>query len=107
MMIWLDPPAHTRLRKLVSRAFAAHRIAALEDEIRRIATGYLDRYVGVRGFDYVADFGAKLPMMVIGAMLGVPEEDREQIRIWTDEMLHYEPGEIGMRERVAAVHEHL
>src|SRR5262249_25287110 len=87
MMIWLDPPAHTRMRKLVSRAFSPQRIAALEDEIRSIAVGYLDRYVGARGFDYVADFGAKLPMMVIGAMLGVPEEDRDAIRVWTDEML--------------------
>jgi cytochrome P450 len=104
MMIWLDPPAHTRLRKLVSRAFAPHRIAALEGEIRRIAVGYLDRYVGARGFDYVADFGAKLPMMVIGAMLGVPEEDGDDIRIWTDEMLHREPGETDVSERIADIH---
>jgi cytochrome P450 len=107
MMIWLDPPAHTRLRKLVSRAFSPHRIAALEEEIRRIAAGYLDRYVGTRGFDYVADFGAKLPMMVIGAMLGVPEEDRDDIRVWTDAMLHRDPGEIDVGERVAEVHRQL
>jgi Cytochrome P450 len=107
MMIWLDPPAHTRLRKLVSRAFSPHRITALEGEIRRIAIGYLDRYVGSRGFDYVADFGAKLPMMVIGAMLGVPEEDRDDIRVWTDEMLHREPGETDVSERIANVHMHL
>lgn len=107
MMIWLDPPAHTRLRKLVSRAFSPQRIAALEDEIRRIAAGYLDRYVGAPGFDYVADFGAKLPMMVIGAMLGVPEEDRDAIRVWTDQMLHREPGETDVSRRVSEVHGHL
>jgi cytochrome P450 len=107
MMIWLDPPAHTRLRKLVSRAFSPQRIAALEDEIRRIAAGYLDRYVGSGGFDYVADFGAKLPMMVIGAMLGVPEGDRDDIREWTDVMLHRAPGETDVSHRVAEVHRHL
>lgn len=107
MMIWMDPPDHTQLRKLVSRAFSPQRIAALEDDIRRIAAGYLDRYVGSRGFDYVADFGAKLPMMVIGAMLGVPEEDRDAIRQWTDEMLHREPGEVDSSERLARVHHHL
>jgi cytochrome P450 len=107
MMIWLDPPAHTRLRKLVSRAFSPQRIAALEDEIRRIAAGYLDRYLGTRGFDYVADFGAKLPMMVIGAMLGVPEEDRDDIRVWTDEMLHREPGETNVSQRIADIHRKL
>src|SRR4029450_4124122 len=107
MMIWLDPPAHTRLRKLVSRAFSPQRIAALEDEIRRIAAGYLDRYLDTRGFDYVADFGAKLPMMVIGAMLGVPEEDRDDIRVWTDEMLHREPGETNVSQRIADIHRKL
>jgi cytochrome P450 len=104
MMIWMDPPDHTRLRKLVSRAFSPQRIAALEGEIRRIAAGYLDRFVGSRGFDYVDDFGAKLPMMVIGAMLGVPEEDRDPIRVWTDEMLHRDPGETDASERLARVH---
>ncbi len=107
MMLWLDPPAHTGLRKLVSHAFSPHRIAALEDEIRRIAAGYLDRYVGTHGFDYVADFGAKLPMMVIGAMLGVPEEDRDQVRVWTDEMLHRQRGETGVSKRIADVHRRL
>ena len=107
MMIWMDPPDHTRMRKLVSRAFSPQRIAALEEEIRHIAAGYLDRHVGSRGFDYVADFGAKLPMMVIGAMLGVPEEDRDVIRIWTDEMLHREPGETDVSERLARVHQQL
>jgi cytochrome P450 len=104
MMIWMDPPDHTRHRKLVSRAFSPQRIAALEAEIRRIAVGYLDRFVGSRGFDYVADFGAKLPMMVIGAMLGVPEEDRDPIRVWTDEMLHRDPGETDASERLARAH---
>jgi len=107
MMIWLDPPAHTRLRKLVSRAFSPQRIAALEDEIRRIAASCLDRYVGARGFDYVTDFGAKLPMMVIGAMLGVPEEDRDAIRLWTDEMLHRNPGESVASARLAKVYRQL
>ena len=77
MMIWLDPPEHTRLRKLVSRAFSPRRIAALEEEIRHIAVAISSHSSAARGFDYVADFGAKLPMMVIGAMLGVPEEDRD------------------------------
>jgi cytochrome P450 len=107
MMIFRDPPEHDQLRKLVSRAFSPKRIAALEADIRRIATGYLDRFVGTRGFDYVAEFGAKLPMMVIGAMLGMPEEDREQIREWTDVTMHREPGETQVSTRVTQVHESL
>lgn len=104
MMIFRDPPEHTQLRKLISRAFSPRRIAMLESEIRKIATGYLDPFVGSGGFDYVADFGAKLPMMVIGALLGVPEEDRDQIRRWTDETMHREPGETNNSERMKDLH---
>jgi cytochrome P450 len=99
-MIFMDPPEHDRLRALVSRAFTPRRIAALEPEIRAIVRGYLDPQVGGAGFDFVDDFGAKVPMMVISSMLGVPEEDREQVRRWTDEWLHREPGETDATERV-------
>ncbi len=53
------------------------------------------RCVDAGGFDYVADFGAKLPVMVISSLLGVPEADQDQLRIWTDLSLHREPGETG------------
>ncbi len=107
MMIFRDPPEHTQLRKLVSRAFSPRRIAALEEQIRRLTVGYLDPFVGAGGFDYVADFGAKLPMMVIGAMLGVPAEDGDDIRVWTDASLHREPGETNASERIRTVHQNL
>ncbi|MEE3331164.1 MAG: cytochrome P450 [Myxococcota bacterium] len=91
MMIFQDAPEHTRLRKLVSRAFSPRRIAELEPRIRDIARGYLEPLRDAASFDYVADFGAKLPVMVIGAMLGVPVEDQGEIRELTDEMLHRDP----------------
>ena len=93
MMIFLDAPKHTQLRKLVSRAFSPRRISQLETNIRKVAAGYLDPLVGRSEFDYLQDFGAKLPVMVISALLGVPEEDREQIRVWTDSLLHRDQGE--------------
>jgi cytochrome P450 len=102
-MIFMDPPEHDRLRALVSRAFTPRRIAALEPSIRQIVRGYLEPRVGGPGFDFVADFGAKVPMMVISSMLGVPEEDREQVRRWTDEFLHREPGETDPAERVGPI----
>jgi cytochrome P450 len=92
-MIFMDPPEHDRLRGLVSRAFSPRRISELEPEIREIVRSYLDVQVGSGGFDFVADFGAKVPMMVISSMLGVPVEDREQIREWMDQLLHREPGQ--------------
>ena len=103
MMIFMDPPEHDRLRALVSRAFTPRRIAGLEPAIREIVRGYLDAQVGGSGFDFVADFGAKVPMMVISSMLGVPAEDREQIREWTDAMLHREPGEVDPMPRIGPI----
>ncbi len=99
MMIFLDRPEHTHLRKLVSRAFSPRQIAKLEPEIRRIAAGYLDAVVGEKRFDYLEDFGNKLPVMVISTLLGVPEADREDIRHWTDALLHRDEGEEDMGKR--------
>ena len=94
MMIWLDQPQHDRLRKLVSRAFSPRRIGELEPRIRDLCRNYLEPFRGKEGFDYVQDFGAKLPVMVISSLLGIPEEDHEQIRIWTDGLLHRDPGQL-------------
>lgn len=94
-MIFMDPPQHTSFRKLVSKTFTLRQIGKLESRIRELCAGYLDPFVGAGGFDYVADFGAKLPVMVISSLLGAPEEDQEQLRIWTDLTLHREPGETG------------
>jgi len=107
MMIFQDPPEHTRLRKLVSRAFSPRRISELEPRIREIARSYLDPFVGSAGFDYVADFGAKLPVMVIGSLLGVPVEDQDEIREWTDQLLHRDPGEIDSQGRLDRVNAQL
>jgi cytochrome P450 len=94
-MIFLDPPAHTMLRTLVSRAFTPRRVAQLEDRIRGICTELLDPFVGTSGFDYVQDFGALLPSMVISALIGVPDEEREEVRRHIDQVFHIEPG-VGM-----------
>jgi cytochrome P450 len=97
MMIFLDAPKHTQLRKLVSRSFSPRRIGELERGIREVAASYLDPMIGSGGFDYLQDYGAKLPVMVISALLGVPVEDREQIREWTDLLLHHDEGETGSK----------
>jgi len=94
MMIFMDPPQHTRYRKLVSRAFTPRHMSALEPRIRALSARFLDEFVGAGSFDFVDDFGARLPVMVISALLGAPEEDEEQLREWTDATLHIDPGEM-------------
>jgi cytochrome P450 len=91
-IIMMDPPEHDRMRKLVSRVFTPRAMAALEPMIRDVVTSHLVPLDGADGFDAVADFAAPFPVEVISTMLGVPKEDRQQIRIWTDLMLHREPG---------------
>jgi len=94
-MIFMDPPRHTHFRKLVSKTFTQRQIGKLEGRIRELCRGYLEPLVGAGGFDYVTEFGAKLPVMVISSLLGAPDEDQEQLRIWSDLTLHREPGETG------------
>ena len=97
-MIFMDPPQHTRFRKLVRRTFTRRSVSGLEGRIRQLCAGTLDRFVGSGGFDYVADFGARLPVMVISSLLGAPEEDQEQLGLWSDLALHREPGETGLSQ---------
>ena len=73
-MIFMDPPDHTVLRSLVSRAFTPRRIADLEARIREECRALLDAVAGQPDFDFVQDFGAQLPSRVISMLVGVPPE---------------------------------
>jgi cytochrome P450 len=95
MIIFMDPPEHDQLRKLVSRAFTNRRVAELEDRVRAICASLLDPHVGGTGFDYVQDFSVVLPSTVISVLMGVPDSDREHVRHLIDTVFHIEPG-VGM-----------
>jgi cytochrome P450 len=84
MMIFMDPPRHDRLRKLVSRVFTPRRVAALEPFVRALAQKKLAPLAAAGGGDFVADFSTPLPMDVIFTLLGVPEPDRREVREWID-----------------------
>jgi cytochrome P450 len=91
MMIFMDPPPHDVLRGLVSRAFTPRRVAEREARVRELCAELLDPQMSGSGFDYVEDFAAKIPTMVIGALIGVPEPDQDQLRIWGDLLMRHEP----------------
>ena len=91
-IIAMDPPEHTRYRKLVSRSFTPRSIGNYEGLVREIISGYLDPLMGRRQFDILEEFAAPFPVEIISTILGVPPEDRQQIRHWTDAMLHREEG---------------
>lgn len=92
IMIMMDPPEHDAMRKVVSALFTPRAIRRLEERVRELCCHYLDPWIGSGGFDYVQDFGMRLPVMVISSLLGFPEEDHDQLREWSDLALYREEG---------------
>ncbi|MGA7271032.1 MAG: cytochrome P450 [Acidimicrobiia bacterium] len=87
MLLTLDPPTHTRLRRLVGHAFTPRRIAEMEERISVIATELVEemREEG-EGADLVKRFAYPLPVIVISELLGLPAEDREDLKQWSDDV---------------------
>src|SRR6202000_1351429 len=78
MFLFLDPPDHTRLRKLVSKAFVPKVVNELQPEIAGLVNGLLDRIAERGRFDVVSDLAYPLPVAVICRLLGVPLEDEPE-----------------------------
>ncbi|WP_257348181.1 cytochrome P450 family protein [Pseudalkalibacillus decolorationis] len=84
MMLFADPPDHTRLRKLVQKAFTPKMINQLQGRVQQIADELLDEVQGNGEMDLIDDFAFPLPIIVISEMLGIPTEDRNKFREWSD-----------------------
>uniref|UniRef100_UPI00407474F8 CYP125MRCA n=1 Tax=synthetic construct TaxID=32630 RepID=UPI00407474F8 len=93
MMLNMDPPQHTRLRKLVSKGFTPRMIAKLEDKIRERAKQIVDEAIEKGECDFVADIAAELPLQVIAELIGVPQEDRQRLFDWSNRMIGYDDPE--------------
>lgn len=91
-IIFEDPPIHDIHRKLLSRMFTPRKISALEPKIREFCAECLDPVIGSERFDFVADLGARMPMRVIGMLLGMPDEHLEEVRKRWDDNLRTEAG---------------
>ena len=87
MMIDFDAPEHVRRRRLVSEGFTPKRIREAEAGIREICDSIIDKVCEAGSADFVRDIAAPLPMIVIGDMLGVAAEDRDDLLRWSDDML--------------------
>jgi pimeloyl-[acyl-carrier protein] synthase len=82
-MLFMDPPAHTRLRGLCSQAFTPRRVDALRQHIQDIADRLLDPLLAAGEMDLIADFAAPLPAIVTAEMLGVPISDHRHLKEWS------------------------
>jgi cytochrome P450 len=90
----MDPPEHDRMRALVSRVFTPRAVGRLEPMVRRAISRFADEIGDSDSFDLVQQWAAPFPVEIISEMLGIPAEDRQQIRHWIDTMLHREEGRI-------------
>ncbi|MFE6846661.1 cytochrome P450 [Streptomyces sp. NPDC057686] len=90
-MLRSDPPDHTRLRRLVSKAFTAHRVAGMRPRIQAITDRLLDAVVPAGRAELVADFALPLPVAVISELLGVPVDERHEFQHWTDRLIRRGP----------------
>lgn len=81
-MLNTDPPRHTRLRALVSKAFTAQRVERLRPRVEQVADELLDGFAGRSEVDLVSGFAVRLPITIICDLFGIPEPDREDFRLW-------------------------
>lgn len=96
-IIAMDPPAHRRMRSLLNKVFTPRAIQARRELVEQVIDRFLAR-VNPDGFDFVQDFSALFPVEIMTIMQGVPEQDRQQIRLWIDDFLHRDPGAVEMSE---------
>ncbi|MFG2950952.1 cytochrome P450 family protein [Streptomyces adustus] len=87
----MDPPDHTRIRRLVSKAFTPRRVELLREPVRRIAGTLLDALAPLGRADLISAYAAPLPIIVICDLLGVAPGDRQDFRSWTDALVAPDP----------------
>ena len=87
MMIDFDAPEHVRRRRLVSEGFTPKRVRAMEDKLRMVCDAIIDKVCAEGRCDFVRDIAAPLPIIMIGDMLGVAPDDRDDLLRWSDDML--------------------
>ncbi len=104
-LIFQDPPRHTKLRGIVTRAFTPRAIAGIEPRVRTLIHELLDSALGrpTGEMDLVADFSDRLPLLVIAEMLGIPAEDRSRFKRWSDAILHLSETLAGGERAVRAI----
>lgn len=87
--VFTDPPKHTQLRGLMNRAFTSREVESLRPRIQEIVNGLIDRLQDRGQIDLIRDFAYPLPVIVIAEMIGVPKEDRERFKTWSDDLASF------------------
>ena len=88
-MLFLDPPEHTRIRKLLNKEFTPNMIQRLRSRIQRAVDALLDEVIGKSEMEFMSEFANPLPVRVIAEMLGIPSEDQRDFQIWSDDLAQF------------------
>ena len=89
----MDPPLHTRYRRLVNKGFTPRMVNQLHDRIHAATDDIIDGVIERGSADFVTDIAAELPLVVIAELLGVPNEDRHRMFDWSNRMIGNEDPE--------------
>jgi len=98
LMLTMDPPAHTRHRRLVNRGFTPRMIGMLEPHVREVTDRIIDEAVAKGRVDFVVDAASELPLQVIAELMGVPLEDRHKVFDWSNRMIGSEDPEYAVSQ---------
>jgi len=101
MMVTMDPPLHTRYRRLVNKGFTPRMIGELQQSIHNVADEIIDGICGSGSADFVIDVAAELPLVVLAELLGVPSEDRSKMFDWSNRMIGRDDAEYQGGQAVA------
>lgn len=88
-IISMDPPRHRQMRSLITQAFSAHTIAQMAPQIAQIVDGLIDHMLPQQAIDWMQALANPLPVMVISDMLGLPREEWQQFKTWTDTIVSH------------------
>jgi len=88
-MLFLDPPEHSRLRKLLNKEFTPNMIQRMRPRIQQVVDKLLDQVAGKSEVEFMTEFANPLPVRVIAEMLGIPSEDQRDFQIWSDDLADF------------------
>lgn len=102
ILLNMDPPDHTKLRRIVSRGFTPKAIRRLREPLRERAEGIVERALQRGSGDFVTDVACELPLQAIAELMGIPQEDRRKIFDWSNQMVAYDDPEYSVDPETAS-----
>lgn len=101
LMLNMDPPLHTRYRRLINKGFTPRMVSELETTMRKRTREIIDRVAEKGECDFVTEVAAELPLQVIADLMGVPQDDRHKLFEWSNRMIGADDPEYGITEEIA------